>query len=171
MSYYALLIQHYFCFYYPLPSNVSLCFMSFISQFIEKYLSLIYLCASQLTTCHDTISTHFFHLRPQVATLQNLLMKFKHDSKIGWNIIFHYVYYSCRLILAITIILVWEINNYLTQLSSPRCTLVDSVVKDLKDMVLVYRKEIKINWELGSASVLSTIRSLTSMLLEILSSS
>jgi hypothetical protein len=43
--------------------------MSFISQFIEKYLSLIYLCASQLTTCHDTISTHFFHLRPQVATL------------------------------------------------------------------------------------------------------
>ena len=56
-----------------------------------------------------------------------------------------YEYYSCRLILAITIILVWEINNYLTQLSSPRCTLVDSVVKDLKDMVLVYRKEIKIN--------------------------
>jgi len=70
MSYYALLIQHYFCFYYPLPSNVSLCFMSFISQFIEKYLSLFYLCASQLTpACHDTISTHFFHLRPQDATL------------------------------------------------------------------------------------------------------
>jgi hypothetical protein len=68
MSYYALLIQHYFCFYYPLPSNVS--FMSFISQFIEKYLSLFYLCACLTTnTCHDTRSTHFFHLRPQVATL------------------------------------------------------------------------------------------------------
>ena len=52
MSYYALLIQHYLILFLQsspillnilhskkhLPSNVSLCFMSFISQFIEKYI-------------------------------------------------------------------------------------------------------------------------------------
>jgi hypothetical protein len=56
-----------------------------------------------------------------------------------------YEYYSCRLILAITTILVWEIKLLIITLPNSQALDVHSVVKDLKDMVLVYGKEIKIN--------------------------
>jgi len=55
---------------------------------------------------------------------------------------YDYDYYSCRLILAITTILVWEIKLLIITLpnSLPNSQALDvhSVVKDLKDMVLVY---------------------------------